>query len=127
MSTFRELYSDFQDTAKLYTEKMDNTEVTFMRLITRAAQEFQLETELGFNPKIVIVPKSMGFWFYIYQTRRDFLDDNPLYSSSFSITNVKDFLESEIKHISDIKGKDFTIEELLPKFMIIKSDINRPY
>ena len=45
MSTFRELYSDFQDTAKLYTEKMDNTEVTFMRLITRAAQEFQLETE----------------------------------------------------------------------------------
>lgn len=45
MSTFRELYSDFQDTAKLYTEKMDNTEVTFMRLITQAAQEFQLETE----------------------------------------------------------------------------------
>lgn len=89
--------------------------------------KLQLETELGFNPKIVIIPKSMGFWFYIYQTRRDFLDDNPLFSSSFSITNVKDFLESEIKKINHIKGKDITIEELLPKFMIIKSDINRPY
>jgi len=44
-STFMEMYSDFQDTAKLYVEKLDVTEVAFMRFLTRGIQIFQLDTE----------------------------------------------------------------------------------
>lgn len=44
-STYAELYSDFQDTVKLYVEKLDATEVLFMRLLTRGVQIFQRETE----------------------------------------------------------------------------------
>ena len=45
MSTFVELFADFRDMVKVYVEELDVTELAFMRLITRAAQEFQRETE----------------------------------------------------------------------------------
>lgn len=44
-STFLELYSDFQDEVKLYTEKLDVTELSFMRRFTKGIQAFQQETE----------------------------------------------------------------------------------
>lgn len=44
-SSFAELYSDFQDKVKAYTEKLDITEFSFMRLYTRGMQTFQRETE----------------------------------------------------------------------------------
>lgn len=44
-STFLELYSDFQDEVKLYTEKLDVTELSFMRRLTKGIQAFQQETE----------------------------------------------------------------------------------
>ena len=45
-STFLELYSDFQDEVKLYTEKLDVTELSFMRRFTKGIQAFQQETFL---------------------------------------------------------------------------------
>lgn len=44
-STFLELYSDFQDEVKLYTEKLDVTELSFMRRLTKGIQIFQQETQ----------------------------------------------------------------------------------
>lgn len=44
-SSFAELYSDYQDAIKLYTEKLDFTERMFMRQISRGMQKFQRETE----------------------------------------------------------------------------------
>ena len=44
-STFAELYSDFKDSVKIYTEKMDVTELEFMRFLTRGMQVFQRDTE----------------------------------------------------------------------------------
>jgi hypothetical protein len=44
-STFKSLYSDFQDAVKTYTEKLDVTERQFMRRLTRGMQLFQRETE----------------------------------------------------------------------------------
>lgn len=46
MSTFVEMFSDFQDTIKIYTEDLVVTELSFMRALTRGIQEFQRETEL---------------------------------------------------------------------------------
>lgn len=43
-STFAELYSDFQDAVKIYTEKLDVTKFSFMRKLTRGIQLFQRET-----------------------------------------------------------------------------------
>lgn len=45
MSTFYELYGDFKDATKIYTEKLDVTELAFMRMLTRGVQTFQRETE----------------------------------------------------------------------------------
>ena len=69
-STFAELFSDFQDQAKVYTEKFDLTELSFMRLLTRGMQEFQRETHyvektvqinrgVAPNAPIFIVPDDM--------------------------------------------------------------------
>ena len=44
-STFYELFSDFQDIARAYTEKLTVTELNFMRLFTKGQQEFQRRTE----------------------------------------------------------------------------------
>jgi hypothetical protein len=44
-STFLELYSDFQDEVKAYTEKLDVTELSFMRRLSKGIQRFQSETE----------------------------------------------------------------------------------
>jgi len=44
-STFSELYSDFQDSARTYTEQMNLTPLMFMRLFTRGMQKFQFITE----------------------------------------------------------------------------------
>ena len=44
-STFLELYSDIQNEVKLYTEKLDVTELDFMRRLTKGIQKFQNETE----------------------------------------------------------------------------------
>lgn len=46
MSTFKELYDDFLDIAKLYTEKLDVTEVSFMRMYTKGVQDFQKKVGL---------------------------------------------------------------------------------
>lgn len=43
-STFRELYDEFTDSVKVYTEKLDVTERLFMRFYTRGMQKFQRET-----------------------------------------------------------------------------------
>lgn len=45
MSAFSELFSDFQDAVKIYTAKLDVTELSFMRLLTQGIQTFQRETE----------------------------------------------------------------------------------
>jgi hypothetical protein len=113
----------YQSDDKIWNEFLQQLKILAFR------SNYQLETELGFNPKIVIVSKTIGrgFWFIIYQSRQHFLEDIPWFSSNFSITNVKSFFESEIKHISGIKGKDFTIEELLPKFILTKMDTERTY
>lgn len=52
-STFYELFGDFVDAAKLYTEKLDVTERSFMRMLTRGIQAFQIETE--YIEKVVTV------------------------------------------------------------------------
>ena len=44
-STFLDLYSDFQDEIKAYIEKIDVTELSFMRRLSKGMQIFQLETE----------------------------------------------------------------------------------
>lgn len=44
-STFAELFSDYQNLAKVYTEKLDFTPFQFMRDFTRGMQKFQRETE----------------------------------------------------------------------------------
>lgn len=44
-STFSELFSDYQDALKQYTEKLDVTPLSFMRNYTKAMQVFQRETE----------------------------------------------------------------------------------
>lgn len=44
-STYAELFSDFQDSVKIYTEKLDITEPQFMRLLSRGMQQFQRDTE----------------------------------------------------------------------------------
>jgi hypothetical protein len=61
-STFAELYGDYQDTAKVYTEKLDVTPVTFMRQLTRGMQIFQRETE--YVERVVVLSKAAGepFW-----------------------------------------------------------------
>ena len=45
-STFSDLYSDYVDEIKRYTEKLDVTERQFMRNLTKGMQQFQRETEL---------------------------------------------------------------------------------
>lgn len=45
-STFAELYQDFKDAVKVYTEKLDVNEMSFMRRFSQAMQHFQRETEL---------------------------------------------------------------------------------
>ena len=44
-STFAEMFSDFQDNVKIYTEKLDITEMQFLRLLTKGMQKFQRQTE----------------------------------------------------------------------------------
>lgn len=43
-STFKEMYDDFVDSVKVYTEEMDVTPVLFMRWLSKAIQKFQRET-----------------------------------------------------------------------------------
>lgn len=52
-SKFNELYSDYQDSIKLYTEKLDFTERMFMRQISKGMQKFQRETHLIETMKIL--------------------------------------------------------------------------
>lgn len=58
-STYAELFSDFQDTVKLYVEKLDVTEKGFMRLISRGLQLFQRETEY-IEKNLRITPNADG-------------------------------------------------------------------
>lgn len=44
-STFAELFSDFEDSVKIYVEKLDVTPQSFMRMLSRGMQLFQRETE----------------------------------------------------------------------------------
>lgn len=53
-STFAELYSDFTDSIKVYTEKIDVTPLAFMRFFTRAMQLFQRETM--YVERYVVIP-----------------------------------------------------------------------
>jgi hypothetical protein len=59
-STFSELYSDFQDAVKIYTEKLDVTKYSFMRKLTRGVQLFQRET-LYVESIVNITPTSNVF------------------------------------------------------------------
>jgi len=43
-STFAEIYGDYTDAIKIYTEKLDVTPLSFMRFYTRGIQLFQRET-----------------------------------------------------------------------------------
>lgn len=45
-STFKELFDDFTDRVKIYTEKLDITPLSFMRMYTRGVQDFQKKTTL---------------------------------------------------------------------------------
>jgi hypothetical protein len=45
-STFMELFGDFQDSIKSYTEKLDVTKLAFMRLLTRGIQKFNEQCRL---------------------------------------------------------------------------------
>jgi hypothetical protein len=45
-SNYFELYSDFTDQIKQYTEKLDVTEKSFMRMFSRGMQKFQRDTKL---------------------------------------------------------------------------------
>jgi hypothetical protein len=56
-STFAELYSDFTDSIKTYTEKLDVTPLSFMRLFTRAIQLFQRETM--YIERYVVIPYNL--------------------------------------------------------------------
>jgi len=44
-SVFSELYSDYRNSIKIYTEELDVTEFQFMRDFTKGMQKFQRETE----------------------------------------------------------------------------------
>lgn len=44
-STFAEIFSDFRDSVKVYTSKLDVTPLQFMRLYSRGMAVFQRETE----------------------------------------------------------------------------------
>lgn len=57
-STFAELFSDFQDIARLYVEKLNVTELNFMRLYTRGIQDFQRKTE--FVEKVMQVTRQQN-------------------------------------------------------------------
>jgi len=66
MSTFAELFSDFQDQAKEYAEKLDVTELSFMRMLTRGMQRFQRETELLYGARVLITKQATGPpWFIL--------------------------------------------------------------
>lgn len=54
-STFRELYDDFIDQVKRYTEKLDVTEAVFFRRLTKGMQEFQRDTEYLVLPTTLTV------------------------------------------------------------------------
>jgi hypothetical protein len=53
-SSFSELYSDFLDQIKVYTQQLDVTPVQFMRYLTRGMQKFQRETE--YIERLVTIP-----------------------------------------------------------------------
>lgn len=63
MSTFAELFSDFQDAVKIYTAKLDVTELSFMRMLTQGIQTFQRETE--YMEAYVSVTKNNDGKFYM--------------------------------------------------------------
>lgn len=61
-STFYELFSDFQDKIKQYTETLDVTEYQFVRLITRGVQKFQRDTE--YIEAMATIPRNPSAPFY---------------------------------------------------------------
>ena len=54
-STFQEMYSDYIDQIKTYTQKLDVTEISFMRNFTRGIQKFQRDADY-IEKKIVLNP-----------------------------------------------------------------------
>ena len=64
MSAFSELFSDFQESIKTYTEKLDVTERMFMRLYTRGMQRFQRETEY-IEHEVIIPLHATDYVFYV--------------------------------------------------------------
>lgn len=56
-SYFSELYSDFQDRVKEYKEKLDITELSFMRMLTKGVQKFQQKVKLV--ERNVLVPRNV--------------------------------------------------------------------
>lgn len=77
MSTFAELYSDFKDSVKVYTQKLDLTPLMFMRRITRAAQVFQRESELVET----LIPLTRANTSVLFQIPDDFLREVELRDS----------------------------------------------
>ncbi len=61
-STFKELYDEFKDAVKIYTEKLDITETAFVRMLSRGMQIFQRETEyIEKWAEINVLPDSENF------------------------------------------------------------------
>lgn len=61
-STFKELYDEFKDAVKIYTEKLDITETAFVRLVSRGMQIFQRETEyIEKWARLSVIPNSENF------------------------------------------------------------------
>lgn len=63
-STYQELYADFIQAIKSYTEQLVVTEVQFMRYLTRGQQKFQMKVEL--LNKAVIANDSGTYPYYSY-------------------------------------------------------------
>jgi len=62
-STFADLYADYSDEIRRYTEKLDVTERQFMRNYTKAMQQFQRETE--YMERYVELTPSSDSLFYL--------------------------------------------------------------
>lgn len=60
-STFRELYSDFQNAVKNYTEQMTITEPQFMRDITKGLQDFQNKTRIFWSVATLDIGTDVNF------------------------------------------------------------------
>ena len=81
MSTYAELYDDFKDKIKWYTEKLDVTPFSFMRTFTEGVSNFQRETRYVEN-MVDILPDINGDFTipddYLYQVELRDINNKPI-------------------------------------------------